>query len=304
MSTIEPTARRVQLPQTSTRRRVTDRVMRGVLAAATLIALIPLVLVIYYLLKEGLGSMTSAGFFTQDPTGSFFGPIGGIRSALFGSLEIVAIAALIAVPIGIGLAIFLNEYGAKGPRTVVRFANTVRYFVDVMTGVPSIIFGLFIYITLVTSHIDGNFAGWKGSVALSLLMLPIITRSTEVVLVTVPDSLREAALALGAPRWRVTSRVVLPAAVPGIVTGTLLAVARALGETAPLLFTVAVANALTFDPTQQMNSLPIQIYNDIISPRAVVNSQAWGAGLTLVLIVLIFNLVARGVSRKRRSATG
>jgi phosphate transport system permease protein len=278
--------------------------MRGVLAAATLIALIPLVLVIYYLLKEGLGSMTSAGFFTQDPTGSFFGPIGGIRSALFGSLEIVAIAALIAVPIGIGLAIFLTEYGAKGPRTVVRFANTVRYFVDVMTGVPSIIFGLFIYITLVTSHIDGNFAGWKGSVALSLLMLPIITRSTEVVLVTVPDSLREAALALGAPRWRVTSRVVLPAAVPGIVTGTLLAVARALGETAPLLFTVAVANALTFDPTQQMNSLPIQIYNDIISPRAVVNSQAWGAGLTLVLIVLIFNLVARGVSRKRRSATG
>jgi phosphate transport system permease protein len=303
MSTIEPTtSTRLQLPRTSTRRRVTDRIMRGALAAATMIALIPLVLVIYYLLKEGLGSMTSAGFFTQDPTGSFFGQIGGIRSALLGSLEIVGIAAAIAIPIGIGLAVFLVEYGGKGSKLMAAFANTVRYFVDVMTGVPSIIFGLFIYITLVISHVGGNFAGWKGSIALSLLMLPIIARSTELVLQTVPDTLREAALALGAPRWRVTSSVVLPAATPGIVTGSLLATARALGETAPLLFTVAVANALTFNPSQQMNSMPIQIYNDILSPRAIVQSQAWGAGLTLVLIILILNLVARGISWKRRSA--
>ena len=246
--------------------------------------------------------LASASAATILVTGSGSGS-GLVTLARFGSIEIVAIGALIAVPIGIGLAVFLTEYGAKGSKPTVVFANTVRYLVDVMTGVPSIVFGLFIYITLVVSHIGGNYAAWKASVALSLLMLPIITRSAEVVLQLVPDTLREAALALGAPRWRVTARVVLPAAVPGMTTGTLLAIARALGETAPLLFTVAGANGLTFNPTQQMNALPLQIYNDIISPRAVVNSQAWGAGLTLVGIVLILNLIARGISWRSRKAS-
>jgi phosphate transport system permease protein len=178
----------------------------------------------------------------------------------------------------------------------------VRYFVDVMTGVPSIVFGLFIYITLVISHIGGNFTAWKGSVALALLMLPIVTRSAEVVLLLVPSSLREAALALGAPRWRAIFRVVLPTALPGLVTGSLLAVARAMGETAPLLFTVAGASALTFGLSQQMNTLPLQIYNDILSPRAAVVAQAWAAGLTLVAMVLLLNLIARLISRRSRLA--
>jgi phosphate transport system permease protein len=177
----------------------------------------------------------------------------------------------------------------------------VRYFVDVMTGVPSIVFGLFIYIVLVLGHFGGSgFSAWKGSIALSLLMLPVVTRAAEVVLLLVPDSLREAALALGAPRWRVVTRVVLPTARSGLVTGSLLAVARGMGETAPLLFTTAGAFGLTFSLGAQMNALPLQIYTDIQSPRAAINSRAWGAALTLVALVLIFNLIARAFSRRSR----
>jgi phosphate transport system permease protein len=284
------------LPEVSARRRRTDKLMRGMLLLATLVALVPLVLVIYYLLKEGLSAI-NGGFFTQDPTGSFFGSIGGVRSAILGSLEIVLLATVIAVPTGIGVALYLTEYGNGSA-----FAGVIRYFVDVMTGVPSIVFGLFIYITLVLAHVGGNFTAWKGSVALALLMLPIVIRSAEVVLLLVPASLREAALALGAPRWRVIFHVVLPTSASGLVTGSLLAVARAMGETAPLLFTTAGAAGLTFSLTQQMNALPLQIYNDILSPRAVVVSQAWAAGLTLVAIVLILNLMARAISRRSRLA--
>jgi phosphate transport system permease protein len=284
----------VVLPEVSARRRRTDRFMRGTLLAATILALVPLVLVIYYLLKEGLGAINGS-FFTQDPTGSFFGSVGGVRSAILGSLEIVLLATVIAVPIGIGVALYLTEYGLDS-----RFAAAIRYFVDVMTGVPSIVFGLFIYITLVLAHVGGNFTAWKGSVALALLMLPIVIRSAEVVLLLVPSSLREAALALGAPRWRVILRVVLPTSASGLVTGALLAIARAMGETAPLLFTAAGAAGLTFSLSQQMNALPLQIYNDILSPRQVVVSQAWAAGLTLVVIVLILNVIARAISRRSR----
>jgi phosphate transport system permease protein len=274
------------------RRHRKDRIMRGVLVGGTVIALIPLVLVIYYLLHKGLGSW-SASFFTTDPSGSFFGNPGGIRSAIFGTLEIVALASLISIPIGIGVALYLTEYGRDS-----RFAGVIRYFVDVMTGVPSIVFGLFIYISLVVSHVGGSFTGWKGSVALSLLMLPIVVRSSEVVLLLVPSSLREAALALGAPRWRVITRVVLPTALPGLVTGSLLAIARGMGETAPLLFTVSTALGLTGNLGAQMNTLPTQIFSDITSPRDVVVARAWGAGLTLVALVLILNLAARAIARR------
>jgi phosphate transport system permease protein len=284
----------IVLPQVSARRRRTDQFMRGTLLAATIVAIVPLVLVIYYLLKKGLSAI-NADFFTQDPTGSFFGSVGGVRSAILGTLEITALATVIAVPIGIAVALYLTEYGKDS-----WFAGVIRYFVDVMTGVPSIVFGLFIYITLVISHVGGDFAAWKGAVALSLLMLPIVIRSAEVVLLLVPSSLREAALALGAPRWRVIGRVVLPTAASGLITGSLLAVARAMGETAPLLFTTAGAAGLTFSLSQQMNALPLQIYNDILSPRAVVVSQAWAAGLTLVALVLILNLIARAISRRSR----
>jgi phosphate transport system permease protein len=285
------------LPQVSARRRRTDKLMRGLLVVGTGIALVPLVLIIYYLLKKGLSSWTSSGFFSTDPNGNFFGNPGGIRSAIFGTLEIVGLATLISIPIGIGVALYLTEYGRES-----RFADVIRYFVDVMTGVPSIVFGLFIYIVLVVSKVGGAFTGWKGSFAVALLMLPIVIRSAEVVLLLVPSSLREAALALGAPRWRVMARVVLPTSLSGLTTGSLLAVARGMGETAPLLFTVSTAVVLTGSLSQQMNTLPVQIYTDIQNPRSAIEARAWGAALTLVALVLILNLIARLISSRSRMA--
>ncbi|HEX8853990.1 MAG TPA: phosphate ABC transporter permease PstA [Thermoleophilaceae bacterium] len=283
------------MPVVSARRRRSDLVARGLLATAAIVALIPLVLVLFYLVKKGAGAL-SGTFFSSDPTGAFLGNQGGVKSAILGTIELVALATAIAVPLGVGVALYLTEYGRDKP-----FAKVVRYFVDVMTGVPSIVFGLFIYITLVLTGVSGTgFAGWKGSVALALLMLPVVTRASEVVLLLVPESLREAALALGAPRWRVVARVVLPTALPGIVTGTLLAVARAAGETAPLLFTSAIVNGTNFNLNERTNSLPIQIFNDITQPNNQLVERAWGAALTLVLMILLLTLVARLVSRRSR----
>jgi phosphate transport system permease protein len=280
----------------SPRRRRTDRFARGTVLAGTAIALVPLVLVIYYLLREGLGAW-SPHFFSTDPTGNTFfknSDIGGIRSAMLGTIEMVALASAIAVPVGVGVAVWLVEYG-RGHW----FAQLVRFFVDVLTGVPSIVFGLFIYIVLV---VGAGFAGYKGALALALLMLPVVTRSAEVVLLLVPGALRESALALGAERWKVIFRIVLPTALSGLVTGVLLAVARAAGETAPLLFTAGATNKTSSNLGQVMNSLPVQIYDDIISPTQSVVNRAWGAALTLVVLILILNLVARLVSRRSRLA--
>jgi phosphate transport system permease protein len=285
-----------QLAAISARRRRTDQVARALLGLGTVVALVPLVLVLSYLIVKGLGAW-SVHFFTSDPTGRFFGDAGGIKSAILGTLEMVALATAIAVPIGLGVALYLTEYGRHS-----RFAQLVRYFVDVLTGVPSVVFGLFIYITLVLTDVGGGFAGWKGSVALALLMLPIVTRSSEVVLELVPQALREAALALGAPRWRVVFRVVLPAALPGIVTGVLLSIARAAGETAPLLFTATIVKATTLDLNGQMNSLPAQIFSDVQQAQDRLVERAWGAALTLVAMILVLTLVARVISRRSRMA--
>jgi phosphate transport system permease protein len=282
----------VTIAPISPRRRRIDRMMRGGLALGTLVAIVPLGLILYYLIKQGAGAI-SLSFFTTDPTGRFLGDPGGIRSAIVGTLVIVGIASAIAVPLGIAVALYLVEYGRKS-----RFANVVRYFVDVMTGVPSVVFGLFIYIVLVVTGVGGSFAGWKGSVALALLMLPVVTRSAEVVLNLVPTGLREAALALGAPRWRVILRVVLPTAFPGLLTGSLLAIARGAGETAPLLFTAFAVNAVSWNAGQQMNSLPIQIYNDVRQAQANIVERAWGAALTLVAMVLVLTLIARLIQRR------
>jgi phosphate transport system permease protein len=277
------------------RRRRVDRLSRGLVLAFTLVALVPLVLVVYYLLKQGLGAI-SWSFFTTDPSGSFLGDPGGIKSAIVGTVMMVGLAAVIAVPIGVGVAIWLVEFGRA-----TKLAQAIRYFIDVMTGVPSIVFGLFVYITLVTSGFGGtSFAGWKGSVALSLLMLPVVTRSAEVVLLLVPNTLREASYALGAPRWRTVLRVVLPAALPGIVTGVLLSVARAAGETAPLLFTAAVVNDTTFNLDERMNSLPALIFQNVGQAQDRLVQIAWGAALTLVAMILILTLLARLIQRRSR----
>jgi phosphate transport system permease protein len=284
------------LAPVSARRKRTDQAARAMLALGTAIAIVPLVFVLYYLLHKGLGSL-SWHFFTSDPTGRFFGDPGGIKSAIIGTTLIVLLATAIAVPMGIGVALYLVEYGKDS-----RFANTVRYFVDVMTGVPSIVFGLFIYIVLILNGGFGGFSGWKGSIALALLMLPVVTRGSEVVLNLVPNSLREAALALGAPRWRVVFRIVLPTALPGLVTASLLAIARAAGETAPLLFTAFAVKATTYNLGDQMNSLPIQIFNDVRQAQDRLVARAWGAALTLVLMILILTLLARLIQRRSRLA--
>ena len=284
------------LVATSAARRRKDRVARFMLAAATGVALVPLGLILFYLVKRGLGAWSWA-FFTTDPTGSFLGDPGGIKSALIGTVLMVALAAAISVPIGVGVALYLTEYGGEG-----RLAKGVRFLIDVMTGVPSIVFGLFIYISLVVTGFAGSFAGWKGSIALALLMLPVVARAAEVVLLLVPQSLREAAFALGAPRWQVVLRIVLPTALPGIITGTMLAVARAAGETAPLLFTAAVVNGTTFNLGQRMNSLPAQIFQDVGQAQDRLVARAWGAALALVTMILLLTLVARLVQRRNQLA--
>jgi phosphate transport system permease protein len=293
-----PASDRLSQFAVSPARRRKDKLARAGILTATVIALIPLVLIVYYLLSKGL-SAWSWDFFTTDPTGNTFfktSNIGGIKSAILGTIEIVALASLIAIPIGLGVAVWLVEYGRDS-----WFANVVRFFVDVLTGVPSIIFGLFVYIVLIIGT-GSSYAGYKGSIALSLLMLPVVIRSAEVVLLLVPGALRESALALGAPRWRVIFSIVLPTALPGMVTGMLLAVARAAGETAPLLFTAAATHNTNFNLGQFMNSLPVQIYSDVTSPTAAVVDRAWGAALTLVSMILVLNLIARLISRRSRLA--
>jgi phosphate transport system permease protein len=298
MSTQTPAGTQFARFAVSPARRRKDRLARGLIAAGTAIALVPLILVIYYLLKKGLGSW-SWSFFSTDPTGNTFfktSSIGGIKSAILGTIEIVALGSAIAIPIGIGIAVWLVEYGRQS-----WFAQLVRFFVDVLTGVPSIVFGLFIYIVLVVGT-GSSYAGYKGSLALALLMLPVVIRSAEVILLLIPGALRESALALGAPRWKVIFRIVLPTALPGMVTGILLAIARAAGETAPLLFTAATTRNTDFNLSHFMNSLPVQIYNDVTSPTTSVVNRAWGAALTLVVMILLLNLIARLVSRRSRLA--
>ena len=286
----------MMLATTSGSRRRKDLAARGVLALGSGIALVPLVLVLYFLIRKGLRAW-SWDFFTTDPTGSFLGDPGGVRSALIGTILMVGLAALMAVPIGVGVALYLTEYGGDG-----RLAKGVRFLIDVMTGVPSIVFGLFVYISLVVSGVGGTFAAWKGSLALALLALPVVARAAEVVLLLVPSSLREAALALGAPRWQVVFRVVLPTALPGIITGTMLAVARAAGETAPLLFTAAIVNGTSFNFGDRMNSLPAQIFQDVGQAQDRLVERAWGAALALVTLIFLLTLVARLVQRRNRLA--
>jgi len=204
--------------------------------------------------------------------------------------------SVVAIGWGLGVVILLRFAKVAGAARAwsYLFPMAVRIY-------PSIVFGLFVYIALIVGT-GSTYAGYKGSIALALLMLPIVIRSGEVVLLLVPNSLRESALALGAPRWKVIGRVVLPTALPGMLTGMLLAVARAAGETAPLLFTAAAAHETTLNLGGFMNSLPVQIYSDVTSPTAAVVERAWGAALTLVLLILVLNMVARLLSRRNRLA--
>ncbi len=217
--------------------------------------------------------------------------VGGMGPAIVGTLEITALATVIAVPLGILGAIYINEYGGKGI-----LARVIRFMSDVMTGVPSIIMGLFIF-TIWTLHF--GYSGLGGALALACLMLPIVIRSSEEMLKLVPDALRQGAYALGATKSRVTMTVTLPAALGGIVSGALLAVARAAGETAPLLFTIGIVTSVNRNVfSGATTSLPSQIFANATQPYTGAQARGWGAALTLVVIAFIFMIIARLVTAR------
>jgi phosphate transport system permease protein len=269
-----------------------DLLTRGACVALTLLALVPLCSVLAYLIAQGLGGL-SWSFFSELPA-----PVGeaggGFGNAILGSLLLVGLACCLGIPIGVLSGVYLAEFGNN------RFAKTVRFSADVMAGVPSIAVGIFVYTLIVLSM--RRFSALAGGIALGILMLPTITRTTEELLKLVPDSLREAGLALGVPKWRVILRVVLRTGAPGIATGIMLAVARAAGETAPLLFTAFNSRFWSTRLDAPIGSLPVQIYTYAISPYEDWHRQAWAAALVLVALVLVLNVSARLLTYSRGTA--
>jgi len=278
-----------------------SRAWLGLMYVLTLLALIPLALVLWFTVVKGLPSVIHPQFFfnAELPPCEPKCPAvsdAGVGHAIVGTGIMVGIASLIAIPIGVLGGIYLAEY------TVARWSNWVRLGSDVMVGTPSIAIGLFIYAFLVVPF--HHFSALSGAVALSVLMLPIVIRTTEGAVALIPNGLRESGLALGLPRWRVSLQLILPAAAPGVITGALLAVARAAGETAPLLFTAFGAHVLQLDPNGPMQALPMTVYQYALLPYKSLQNQAWGAALILIVIVLGINLVSRWVLRRQIALAG
>ena len=283
-------------------RHAVDRLVTAVVTTMFLIALTPLLSVIWTIVSKGVNRL-DAEFFTYSMRGVGAGEIGGAYHAIMGTLIVTGLTALISIPIGIFAAIYLVEYGGKS-----RLAKGLTFFVDVMTGIPSIVAGLFA-ISLFTLFFGPAYqAGIVGAVALSVLMIPVVVRSTEEMLRLVPNELREASYALGVPKWLTVTKVVLPTAIAGIATGVTLAVARVMGETAPLLITMGAAKGMNFNPFEgSMSALPLFAYSSYSSPG--LNKQdsldlAWTAALTLMAIVMILNIVARLISKYFAPKTG
>jgi phosphate transport system permease protein len=272
-------------------RRTKNRLATILMVLALLVVMLPLGWVIYALLDRG-ASIISWKFLTS-PIPPVVAPahVGGMGPAVVGTLLITGWATLMAVPLGILGAIYINEYGGRGP-----IAAIVRFMADVMTGVPSIVMGLFIF-SIWTLHF--GFSGFGGSLALACLMLPIVIRSCEEMLKLVPNSLREASYAVGATKTRVTFTVSLPTALPGIVSGCLLAVARGAGETAPLLFTILTVTQVNRNVFHGANTaLATQIFSNATQPYPGAEARAWGAALTLIAIAFILMIVARIVTAR------
>ncbi|MGY2876302.1 phosphate transport system permease protein [Marmoricola sp. URHA0025 HA25] len=271
-------------------RAATDRLMTSLVWVALLIALIPLVSLLWKVVSEGSPAINSK-FLTWSMR-NVIGEPGGIYHAIVGTLLITLAATVISVPIGLLSAIYLVEYGDRS-----QLARWIRFLVDVMTGIPSIVAGLFAYALFSLLFGPGTQMGLGGGVALSLLMIPIVVRSAEEMLKLVPADLREASYALGVPKWRTITKVVLPTAAGGIITGVTLAIARVIGETAPLLIICGSTDSVNFNLFGgQMASLPVFIYSSYTQPGSdpeILKSMAWGAALILIVIVLALNLVAR-----------
>jgi phosphate transport system permease protein len=268
-------------------RRITNLAAIGGCVLAAVVILLPLALIVWHLVAKGLPALTLSFFLHMPkPVGE---PGGGMANAIVGTLIIVALGALIAVPVGVGTGVYLAEYGG-------RTAAVVRYTADLLSGVPSIVVGVAAYGLVVVPM--GRFSALAGGVALGILMLPTIIRSTEEVVRLVPQSYRHAALALGAPRWRVLQSVVVPAAASGIVTAIMLAVARAAGETAPLLFTALGNRFWSLALDQPMASLPVFIFDYARAPYDDWNRQAWTGALVLLMLVGAMSGLMRLTTRR------
>lgn len=276
---------------TSRGRRLKADLVVALAVAATVAAVVPLAAVAFYVISQGAG-VINIDFFTQDPPGDLSAVGGGIRNAIAGSLEMTALATVMAAPMGILVAIFDTEVGGRP-------GAAARFVVDVMAALPSIVIGIFIYSLVVV--VQGHFSGFAGSVALAVIMLPVIVISTEEMLRLIPRPMSEGARALGLRRWRTYWSVFIPTALSGIFTGLLLALSRAFGEAAPLLFTALGNNFFSTDLGEPMQSLPLLIYrNALNSAYPAARDRAMGAALTLVVIVLLFNLLGRWLVASRR----
>lgn len=270
------------------RRYTTNAVMTALTAACAFVAVAVLVLILGYIAYRGISAI-SFQFLVETPKP--VGEGGGIGNAILGTLILLGMACVVGMPFGIATGIYLAEYGAG------RFASLVRFLTDTLTGIPSILVGVFVYTIIVLPM--KQFSAMAGGVALAMIMIPIVARTTEEMIRLVPASLREGALALGAPQWRVTTGVVLPAAASGIVTGAMLAVARVSGETAPLLFTAFGSRFFNVYLDQPMASLTVQIYNYAISPYDEWHAQAWAATLILMTLILVINITVRFFTRRK-----
>ncbi len=289
---VTPLPRALVRTRNEARRSIVDRFFRGLCVVAAVVGIIPPFAIIGYVVLNGASAM-NLDLLTKPPRA--LGTGGGAVAAILGSLQLVGLATIIAVPVGVGAAVYVAEFGGRRSATIVRFAA------DVLVGIPSILMGIFVFTFLVLPF--RHFNAFAGSVALSFLMVPVVMRTTEEIIRLVPDSLREASLALGVPRWRTVLSIVLRTGLGGILTGIMLAVARAAGETAPLLFTALgsrLVNVGSFD--KPMDALPIFVFINARQPISALNEQAWGAALLLLLFVLTINILVRvrSVSRQAR----
>jgi phosphate transport system permease protein len=274
----------------ATRRKIASGVVLTLLMLGTLLAVALLVTILGYVIFRGVPAL-NIDFFTQRPLP--FGEVGGgVAPALIGTLILAAVSGAIAIPVGIAAAIFVVEYQSG------RFAAPVRFAAELIAGLPSIVIGVFVWAFLVRGVV-GHYAAIAGGVALAVIMIPIVARTVEEVLRLVPHSLREAALALGAPKWKVILAIVLPTARAGVITASVLALARSAGETAPLLLTALGNDFFSTDLLRPIGALPLQIYRYAISPYDDWHTKAWGASLVLVLVIGGIGLLLRFVARQR-----
>lgn len=293
MSAVVVPARRASR-RTLKRRKVTSNMMIGLTCAAALIATLPLMFILVHLLRLGATSVNWT-FFTHMPVPAGESG-GGMANAIAGTGMIVILASVIGLPVGIGAGLYLAERGSA------RLATSVRFLSDVLNGLPSIVLGIFAWQLLVRPF--KHFSALAGAVALATMMIPLVTRTTEEMIRLVPVATREAALALGYSKWRTSLAVVLRTALPGIVTGSLVAIARIAGETAPLLFTALGNSFWSLSPTRPIAALPLQIYSYAISPYDDQHAQAWAGALVLIALVLVISIAARFATRSRFGTGG